>query len=187
MRRSVLDKLISYVGLALAALLLVAGGLLAWASSFVNQQVHDQLSQQKITMPSGAALDALPAADKAKLEKFAGQEMSTGAQAKAFADNYILVHMNKSSNGKTYEEVSGEYMKMQDKTTPEAKKLGDLRQSLFMGNALRGMLLNAYAFGTMGLIAGIASAAAFVGALVMAVLGFLGLRHAKGAGDSQVS
>ncbi|GAB3715169.1 hypothetical protein [Mariniluteicoccus flavus] len=184
MRRSVLDKLISYVGLALAALLLVAGGLLAWASSFVNQQVSDQLTSQRITMPSGPALDALPAADKAQLAPHAGKEMSTGAQAKAFADNYILVHMNKSSGGKTYEEVSGEFQKLPDKTTAEAKKMGDLRQSLFMGNALRGMLLNAYAFGTMGMIAGIASVAAFIGAVVMAILGFLGLKHAKTAGDT---
>lgn len=186
MRRSILDELISYVGLALAALLLVAGGLLAWASSFVTQQVHDQLSQQRITMPSGAALDALPPGDKAKLQPYAGQEMTTGNQAKVFADNYILVHMNKSSNGRTYEEVSGDYTNLPDKTTDAAKKMADLRQSLFMGNTLRGMLLNAYAFGTMGLIAGIASAAAFVGAIVMAILGFLGLRHAKRAGEATV-
>lgn len=187
MRRSVLDKLISYVGLALAALLLVAGGLLAWANSFVSAQVHDQLAAQRITMPSGKALDSLPAESKAKLAPYAGQQMTTGAQAKVFADNYILEHMNKSSNGKTYEEVSGEFMKMTDKTTDEAKKLGELRQSLFMGNTLRGMLLNAYAFGTMATIAGIASIAAFVGAVVMAILGFLGLRHAKSAGVVEVA
>ncbi|NNG19191.1 hypothetical protein HJ590_06275 [Naumannella sp. ID2617S] len=186
MRRSALDKLISYVGLALAAILVIAGGLLTWASTFVNQQVHDQLASQRITMPSGASLDSLPAEDKAILAPYAGQEMTTGAQAKAFADNYILVHMNKSSGGKTYEEVSGEYQKLPDKTTEAAKKMGDLRQSLFMGNALRGMLLNAYAFGTMGMIAGIAAVAAFVGGVVMLLLALLGFRHAGRAGDQTV-
>lgn len=188
MRRSALDKLTSFVGLGLAAILLVAGALLAWGASFANGTVSDQLASQKITMPSGAALDALAPADKAALEKWAGQELTKPDQAKAFADNYILAHMNKSSGGKTYEEVSGEYMKLsKDPAADQAqvKKLGDLRQSLFMGNALRSMLLTAYAFGTIGLIATIASIAAFVGAIVMAVLGFLGLNHAKKAGDSE--
>lgn len=75
MRRSALDKLISFVGLALAALLIVGGGLLTWASSFVNAQVESQLTSQRITMPSGAALDKLNSAeDKAALEPYAGQE-----------------------------------------------------------------------------------------------------------------
>ena len=187
MRRSALDKLISFVGLALAALLIVGGGLLTWASSFVNAQVESQLTSQRITMPSGAALDKLNSAeDKAALEPYAGQEMSTGDQAKAFADNYILNHMNASSGGKTYEEVSGEFMQLPDKTTDEAKKMGELRQSLFMGNSIRGMLLNAYAFGTMAKIAGIAAVVAFVGGAVMLVLALLGLRHSKQAGDQVV-
>lgn len=57
MRRSALDRLISYLGVILAALMLVAGGLLTWASTFVSQQVSDQLTAQRITMPSGKSLD----------------------------------------------------------------------------------------------------------------------------------
>ncbi|HHV21070.1 MAG TPA: hypothetical protein GXZ30_05990 [Propionibacterium sp.] len=187
MRRSALDKLISFVGLALAALLIVGGGLLTWASTFVANQVEDQLTAQRITMPSGPALDALGnEEDKKALEPYAGNLMSTGDEAKAFADNYILNHMNASSDGKTYEEVSGEYMKIEDKTTPEAQEMAQLRQSLFMGNSLRGLLLNAYAFGTMGKIAGIAAIAAFVGGAVMIVLSLLGFRHAKSDRGNQV-
>lgn len=186
MRRSALDKLVSFVGLALAALLIVGGGLLTWASVFVGNQVESQLVAQRITMPSGPALDSLSPADKAALEPYAGKEMSTGPEARAFADNYILAHMNESSNGKTYEEVSGEYMKLKDKTTPEAQQMAQLRESLFMGNTLRGLLLNAYAFGTIGTIAGIAAVVAFVGAVVMLILSFLGLRHAKTAGDAMI-
>ena len=180
MNRSILDKLISYVGLALAAVLLIAGILMTTASSFIKGQVHDQLASQRITMPSGPALDALGnAEDKAALEPYAGQMMSNGDQAKAFADNYLLNHMNKSSGGKTYEEVSGEFMRLPDKTTEEARQMGELRQSLFMGNTLRGMLLNAYAFGTMGKIAGTAAIVAYIGAAILALLAFLGFRHAR--------
>ena len=38
-----------------------------------------------------------------------------------------------------------------------------------------GLLLNAYAFGTMATIAGIAALCAFIGGAVMLILGFLGL------------
>ena len=96
--RKQLDKRVSWFGVALPVSFVVAGALLTWGSSFVANQVHDQLAVQDITMPSGAALDALPPADKAALEPYAGQPMSTGPQAKAYADHFILVHMNEGTN-----------------------------------------------------------------------------------------
>lgn len=177
--RTMLDKLISWTGLVMAVVLLAAGGLLTWASNFVAENVRTQLADQHITMPSGGAIE--DPLIKPYLTQFAGQPMETGEQAKAYADHYILVHMNKSSGGKTYSEVSGEFQKL--KATPNADpaavaKLGDLRESLFMGSTLRGLLLNAYAFGTIGVIAMYAAYAAFAGALMFLVLGLLGLRHA---------
>jgi len=177
--RKTLDQLISWTGLILAAVLLIAGGLLTWASSFVATNVHDQLAAQDITMPEG---DAIPAGHEEFLQQFAGQPMTTGAQARAYADHYILVHMNEASGDRTYSEVSGEYLAMSRDANADADKvaeLGQLRQTLFMGSTLRGLLLYGYAFGTMGVLAGYGAIAAFVGAAVLAVLGFLGLRHAK--------
>lgn len=185
--RKTLDKLISWTGLILAVVLLVAGGLMTYASSFVAQNVKEQLSQQHITMPAAAALETQEQKDA--LLQYAGQPMETGDQAKAFADHYILVHMNTSSNNKTYSEISGEFMKLSKDPGADpakVKELGDLRQSLFMGNTLRGLLLNAYAFGTMGTIAGIAAIGAYIGAGLFLVLGLLGLRHAKTARDEAI-
>ena len=177
--RKTLDKLISWTGFIMAAVLLVAGGLLIYASNFVGNNVKEQLSQQNITMPAAAALETQDQKDA--LLQYAGQKMENGAQAKAFADHYILVHMNTSSNNKTYSEVSSEYMKAaKDPNADPAAvaALGELRQSLFMGTTLRGMLLNAYAFATLGTIAMWAAIAAFAGSALMFVLGFLGIRHA---------
>ncbi len=53
---------------------------------------------------------------------------------------------------------------------------------MFMGSTLRGLLLNAYAFGTIGKIAMYAAWAAFVAAAAFLVLGLLGLRHAAKLG-----
>lgn len=176
--RSMIDKLISWTGLAVAAVLLVAGGLLMWASSFATSNVHDQLAAQQITMPAAAALTTPDMKDA--LTQYAGQPMTTGAQAKAYADHYIQAHMNEMAGGKTYSQVSGEYMAAL-KSAPTAQAttdLGNLRQTLFMGTTLKGMLLNAYAFGTIGTIALYAAIVAFVGGAVLALLALLGLRHA---------
>jgi hypothetical protein len=52
-----------------------------------------------------------------------------------------------------------------------------------MGNTLRGMLLQAYAFGTMGIIAGYAALASLVGALLFFVLGIAAVLHRRNTSD----
>jgi hypothetical protein len=179
--RSAFDKLISGAGLALALVLLAAGGLLTWAHYFIGNQVHDQLTMQAITMPSGDALAGLPKADAIALKPFAGSPMDTGPEAKAYANHYILVHMNEMAGGKTYSQISGQYIGLSDaeKASPDGQALGQLRQTLFMGDTLRGLLLYGYAFATMGTIAGIAAIVSFGAAAVLLLLVGLGLRHAR--------
>lgn len=180
--RATLDKLISWTGLALALVLLVAGGLLTWASTFIGDEVHAQLSEQRITMPEGDELKGLSQEDQDALKPFAGEQLDNGPAAKAYADNYIKAHMEESSQGKTYSEVSGEFIAKcvaTDKPAADCEQLGQTRQSLFMGDTLRGLLLYGYAFATIGTIAMYAAIAAFIGALVLLALGLLGLRHAR--------
>ena len=89
--------------------------------------------------------------------------------------------MNEASKGQTYEQVSGQFIALSDaeKASPKGQALGGLRQTLFMGSTLRGLLLYGYAFATMGTIAGIAAIGAFVGAGLFLLLGILGLVHAR--------
>jgi hypothetical protein len=153
----------------------------------VGNEVHDQLSAQHITMPTTkTGLAELPAADRAALEKYAGQQLTTGPQAKAYANHYILVHMNEASKGQTYSEVSGQYIQQcasdpKAAATQTCQDLGGLRQTLFMGDTLRGLLLYGYAFATIGTIAGYAAIAAFVGAGLLIVLVALGFWHSRRA------
>jgi hypothetical protein len=179
--RSAFDKLISWTGMILAVVLLGAGGLLFWAHSFIQDEVTAQLTQQDITMPSGDALAGLPKADANALKPYAGSKLDTGPEAKAFADHYIRVHMNEASNNSTYEAVSGQYISMTDeqKASPEGQQLAQLRQTMFMGNTLRGLLLYGYAFATMGTIAGIAAISAWVAGGITLVLVALGLWHSR--------
>jgi len=132
-------------------------------------------------MPQGQALQSLPPDDQAALQPYAGSPMDTGPEAKAYADHYILVHLNAASKGKTYSEISGQYTAMTavQKASPEGQALAAVRDTLFQGNTLRGLLLYGAAFATMGTLAGYAAIGAYVGAVVMLFLGLLGMRHAR--------
>jgi hypothetical protein len=174
MRRKTFDALMTSAGLVLAVVLVIAGGLLLWAHSFVNDQVQTQLSAQKIFFPKAGSEGLQDPAIKPYLEKYAGQQLVTGAQAEAYANHYIAVHVAASSGGLTYAELSDKA-----RANPTDTKLAGQVQSAFKGETLRGLLLNAYAFGKMGqiaLIAGIAALAAAGALLLLALLGYAHLR-----------
>ena len=184
MKRRTFDKLVSYVGLGLAALLLIFGGLLNFGAAFANDSVQTQLANQNISFPIEAGL---PSETRDQLAKWAGKQVTTGEMARDYSDLFIWEHMKASATavmGKpaTYSEVSAEYMSAVRGGSQDADrvaKLSELRDTLFMGNTLRGMLLEAYAFGTMGVIAGYAAIAAFAGGVLFLLLGIAGLMHIR--------
>jgi hypothetical protein len=189
MKRKNFDKIVTAVGFGLTVFLFVAAGLLNWGASFAQDSVKSQLENQNISFP---AAEAMPEATKDQLAKWANMQVVTGEMARDYSDLYIWEHMKGSSIaavGKpaTYSEVSGMYMGLVrggSSDTAQIAKLGDLRQTLFMGNTLRGMLLEAYAFGTMGVIAGYGAIAALVGGLLMLLLSIAGLVHIRRTPDS---
>jgi hypothetical protein len=182
MKRRTLDVLLSTGGLVVAAVLIISGALLTWGHNFVQNEVHNQLAQQQIFFPDKAGIAAQDNADITKyVSKYAGQQVVNGQQAQAFADHYINNHLQEVAGGKTYSQISGEWLALQS-TNPNSPKLDTLaqeRQTLFMGETLRGLLLNAYAFGKMGTIAGIAAIVSFVGAGLMLLLSGLGFWHGR--------
>jgi hypothetical protein len=188
MKRRTLDKIISIVSLGFAALLLLFAGLLNWGASFADDNVASQLAMQNISFP---AVESLPIATKEQLTKWADQKVMTGEMARDYSDLYILEHMNASATavtGKpaTYSEVSGVYMGLVRGGSTDVEKIkqyGDLRETLFMGNTLRGMLLQAYAFGTMGVIAGYAALASLVGAILFLILGVAAVLHRRNTSE----
>jgi hypothetical protein len=182
MKRRTFDVLASMVGLGLAVVLVIAGGLLSWAHNFVQDEVHSQLAAQRIYFPDKGSdsLNALKGDDYRAMSKYAGQQLTTGAQAQAYADHFIAVHLKGIGGGKTYAELSG--AALQDPTNTD---LQNQVATMFKGETLRGLLLNAYAFGKMGTIAGIAAVVAYIGAGVMFILGGLGLWHARRVADDR--
>lgn len=174
MNRSTLDKLISTTGLVVAVVLLAAAGGLSYAHRFIHNQVHDQLIAEKIVFPAAGSpgLAKLPAADQAAVSKYAGQQLLTGAQAEVFADHYIAAHLKAAGGGKTYAELSTASL-----ANPTDTKLAGQVQTVFRGETLRGLLLNAYAFDTMAVVANYAALGALAAAVVLLALALLGFYH----------
>jgi hypothetical protein len=173
MKRRTFDILIASAGLFLALTLIVAGGLLTWAHSFIGNEVHTQLAAQQIFFPP-ANSKAVAAPEFAAMRPYGGQQLTTGAQAEVYADHFIANHLKEIGGGKTYAQLSALSI-----AQPKNTVLTGEVATVFKGETLRGLLLNAYAFGTMGTIAGIAAIAAFIAAAVMLVLSGLGLIHAR--------
>ena len=174
MRRRSLDRILSVTGLVVAVVLAIAGVLLMWGGNFAHNTVTTELTSQKINFDADAA--NLPP----ELAQYAGQPVTDGALAKAYSD-LIGVHVQGIADGKTYSEVSEEWIAggRSDET------LAGQRQTLFMGETLRGMLLNAYAFWTFGTIAIIGAWVLWAAALLLLVLAVLGFRHLGKTSESE--
>ena len=171
--RRMIDVLLTVIGLLLTVVLIVAGSLLVWANSFVSNEIHDQLAAEQIYFP--AANSAAVAAPEYKaMRQYGGQQLTTGAQAEVYADHFIANHLKVIGGDKTYAQLSAEAA-----ADPTNTKLAATVDTVFKGETLRGLLLNAYAFGTMATIAGIAAIAAFVAAALMLVLSVLCLVHIR--------
>ena len=176
MTRSIIDRLVSVTGAIMGVALLAAAALLFYAHGYIHDQVADQLTQQQIAFPAAGseAITSLPAADRAEIAQYAGQKMTTGAQAKAFADHFIKVHLSEVAGGQTYAQVSA-----QAQANPTDEKLAGQVQTLFRGETLRGLLLNAYAFDTMAGIAWVAAWISAAAGVLLLLLAGLGLSHAR--------
>jgi hypothetical protein len=149
-------------GFAAAAVLLIAGGLLLWGSTYVHNTVQNQLAAQQIYFPPAAAFAHPKAGTEItpsmipSVSQYAGQQLLTGQQAESYADNFIAVHLNEIGGGKTYAQLS-EAALAQPKNTALANQVA----TVFKGTTLRAMLLNAYGWWKVSQIMYIGSLIAF--------------------------
>jgi hypothetical protein len=150
--------------IGLIGILAFVAGFAFWASGFATSQVQSQLAAQKITFPAAnsTAITSLPKADAAAMRVYAGQELTTGAQAETYADHFIKVHLNEIGKGQTYSQVSAASM-----ADPTNAALAGEVQTLFRGSTLRGLLLNSYGWWQIGQYALYAAIGLTVAALVV--------------------
>jgi hypothetical protein len=191
-----IDALLVSLGVVATVVLAVAGALLTWGNHFAGDYVHDELSSQNVNFPSA---DRLADEGRTDLLGYAGQQVTTGSEAEAYA-SYIDGHLAGIADGATYAELgapesaakaavqtakdSGASADEIAALQAKADGITNQRNTLFKGETLRGLLLSAYAWSTVGRIAGIAAVAAFVAAGVMLVLSLLGLAHHRRAANA---
>jgi hypothetical protein len=167
------------IGSILFLVLAVGGGLLLWGANFADDMVHKQLSEQNITFPEKGSA-ALSPEEFPGLQQYAGQAVDNGPKAKAYADQYIRKHLEGVAGGKTYSEVSGEVQAARGQGKTPDPQLVAQQDTLFRGETLRGLLLYAWGWATVGLIAFWAGIAALIGAGVVflaLVIGFVVHEH----------
>ena len=160
MRRN--SHLTVIAGFVLSAIVLAAGGLLLWGSTYTHNMVHNQLAAQQIYFPPKAAFAHPQAGSEItpsmipSVSQYAGQQLVTGQQAQSYADNFIAVHIATMTGGQTYAQLSAKALAQPDNT-----KLAGEVATVFKGETLRGLLLNAYGWWKVSQITYIAALAAF--------------------------
>jgi hypothetical protein len=173
--------LLATAGAALAAMLLIAGGLLVWGSAYVHNTVQGQLAAQQISFPPASAFAHAKAGTEItpsmipSVSQYAGQQLLTGQQAEAYADHFIAVHIANMGGGKTYSQLSAASI-----AQPKNTALAATVNTVFKGETLRSMLLNAYGWWKVSQITYVISLVMFgLGTLSFlgGLFGFASLRH----------
>jgi hypothetical protein len=189
LKRRTIDSVLIGIGVVAAVVFAVAGGLLSWGYSFSDDYVGKELASQNITFPTA---DALTAEGRTDLLEFAGSKLDTGDEAEAYA-SYINGHLEELAGGATYADLgtpereanaavkaaqeAGSPQATIDELQTKAATISGQRNTLFKGETLRGLLLSAYAWSTVGMIAGFAAIGAYVAAVLMTILVVLGVIH----------
>jgi hypothetical protein len=189
LKRRAVDSVLIAIGAVVTAAFVVAGALLLWGANFAGDYVDDELTSQNIYFPPAAALEEEGRDD---LVKYAEELVNTGPEAEAYA-SFIDGHLQEIADGATYADLGApqrEAAAAVETATAEGADeatVADLeeelatitgqRDTLFKGETLRGLLLTAYAWDTVGSIALYAAIAAFLAGIVMLALVVLGLFH----------
>lgn len=172
MDRSSWDRIVSAAGAVVAAVLIVLGTMAIYGGDFGRDNVRDRLVPQHISFPPA---DAMTPEERAAIE-FAGQKVDTGVEAEAFA-RYIAGHLEGVNEGATYSETSAA-ARAEGLDPDVAAELQAKADTLFKGESLRAMLLNAYGWWTLATIAMWAGVAMVIAGLILAILSILGFWHA---------
>ena len=153
-----------------AVLIIVLGAAAAFLmgeGAFVNTTIHDQLTAEQIYFPPATTVVAGGALDPAEfgdITQYAGMQVSSGETAKAYADGFIGRHLKTIAAGQTYSQISTAAQK-----DPTNAKLQGQKASLFQGDTLRNMLLNAWGWSTLATYTTYGGAGLLLAALVVLV------------------
>ena len=188
MRRKTFDLVLTAGGGMLVIVLIAAGALGLWGYNYANTNVHNQLAYQEVTFPTMAQINVVGSVnwkERSFISQYAGQEVLTGPQANAYAEKIRLDVWSLPYHG-VFSKVSAAAIAASTaaKADPtntalaaQATTLSADRLTAFEGSTLRGLLLEAYAFWTIGQVALVGAIVSFILAGIMLILVVLGFIH----------
>jgi hypothetical protein len=194
MQRRTIDLAVSGAGVVLAVVLIVFGVYFSDRYAFAENNVKDQLSEQKVFFPEKEALTD-EELEQPGVVRFAGQLVDDGEKAEVYANQFIALHLEEIADGKTYAELGGPQFVLRDQIA-EAEESNDpalpelqaqldevtgQRETLFKGETLRGLLLTTYGFWQFGQEAQLAMIVSFAAAGLLLAFAALGVLHAMRA------
>ncbi len=185
-----MNKAVRWRILSLQAMMVVilaaSSGFLFYEGSFVTDMIKTQLTAQQVYFPTadqiktGGALD--PAEFPQEIRDQAGKQLVDGNQARIYANDFLGKHLQGIAGGSTYATIGSKIsaanalLASTPKTDPNyatlqanVATLNGQRDTLFKGETLRSMLLNAYGWWTIGVYTTYAG----IG-LMLAAIGVLG-------------
>jgi hypothetical protein len=174
MDRSSWDKIVSGAGAVVAVVLIALGAMAIYGGKFGQDNVRDRLAPEHIAFPP---LSAMSPEEKAEVGAFANAKVDTGPEAEAFS-RYIRGHLAFVNEGKTYSETSAA-ARVEGLDPKVAAELQGKADTLFKGETLRSILLNAYGWWTVATMALWAGVAMVIAGAFLGILSILGLRHGR--------
>jgi hypothetical protein len=186
--RKLWDTLISGAGAVVAIVMLALGAAAIYGGGFALDNVRDRLEPQNIAFSPASEMSP---EEKAIVGDFAGQKVDTGTEAEAYS-RYIGLHVQEIGGGMSYAELGGPLFALEaqieeataageDTKAMEAELAGlqGQRETVFKGETLRAILLNAYGWWTVGTITLYAGYGLMIAGLILAIMAILGFRHAR--------
>ena len=170
---------------AVMVVVLAAGAGFAFSlGTFTTTQIRDELTAQQIYFPAkdqiktGGALD--PAEFPQEIRDQAGNQVTDGNQARIYANDFIGKHLEGVAGGLTYASMGTKISQLNAQlaaTPKDSPQYADVqkqvatanaqRDTLFKGETLRGNLLNAYGWWTVGTYTIYAAFGLLIAALVV--------------------
>jgi predicted outer membrane lipoprotein len=151
----------------MVVILAASSGFLFYEGSFTTDMIKTQLTAQQIYFPTadqiktGGALD--PAEFPQEIRDQAGKQLVDGNQARIYANDFLGKHLQGVAGGSTYATIGTKIsaanaaLAAASKTDPNyatlqanVATLNGQKATLFNGETLRSMLLNAYGWWTIG-------------------------------------
>ncbi len=170
---------------AVMVVILAAAATFAFGmGTFTTNQIKEELTAQQVYFPGADQIKAGGALDPAKfpqeIRDQAGNQVTDGNQARIYANDFLAIHLQGVANGGTYATVGTQVSALSARlaqTPKDSPAYADLqkqiatlngeRDTLFKGETLRSMLLNAYGWWTIGTYTTYAAFVLMLAALVV--------------------